>query len=205
MGPKTRGNVLAREVRGARRGKMLQNINTSFSLHGGFLCWMSTVTIIISIVTMLLIESLLLHHMDWGQGSSERQFGTARDWFRSPWPVWGPSPVKSTGYRLGFRLSNGYKTFSDWLWTFGRKARLVKFRLGLDGRGPEVYSHERCRLVGWLDRSSRVVPNVLVWLAELGEWRGRGPMSTPAGRDGWVISGRKGQKVKGSWVSCRGS
>lgn len=83
---------------------------------------------------------------------------------------------------------------------------MVKFRLGLGGgRDPEVYSHDRCRLVGWLDRSSRVVPNVLVWLAELGEWRGRGPMSTPAGRDGWVISGRKGQKVKGSWVSCRGS
>lgn len=36
-----------------------------------------------------------------------------------------------------------------------------------------------------------------LWLAELGEWRGREPMSAPAGRDGWVISGRKGQKVKG--------
>lgn len=67
------------------------------------------------------------------------------------------------------------------LW--GRKARSVKFRLGRgDGRGPEVYSHDRRRLVGWLDRSSRVVPNVLVWLAELREWRGRGPMSTPAGQ-----------------------
>lgn len=61
------------------------------------------------------------------------------------------------------------------------------------------------RLVGWLDRSSRDAPNVLVLLAELRKWRGRGPMSVPAGRDGWVISGRKGQKVKGSWVSCRGS
>lgn len=84
---------------------------------------------------------------------------------------------------------------------------MVKFGLGLgDGRGPEVYSHDRCRLVGWLNRSSWVAPNVLVsgWLS-LGEWQGRGPMSAPAGRDGWVISGRKGQKVKGSWVSCRGS
>lgn len=40
------------------------------------------------------------------------------------------------------------------------------------GGGPEVYSHDRCRLVGWLDRSSRDVPNVLVLLAELREWRG---------------------------------
>lgn len=30
-----------------------------------------------------------------------------------------------------------------------------------------------------------------------GEKWGRGPMNTPAGRDGRVISGRKGQKVKG--------
>lgn len=110
------------------------------------------------------------------------------------------------GNRLGFRLLDVIKHSQTGFGLFGRKARLVKFRLGLgDGRGPEVYSHDRCRPVGWLDRSSRVVPKVLVWLAELGEWRGRGPMSTPAGRDGWVISGRKGQKVKGSWVSCRGS
>lgn len=84
----------------------------------------------------------------------------------------GPSPVKSTGcaWQQQIEISTGYKTFSNWLWTFERKARLVKFRLGLgDGRGPEVYSHDRCRLVGWLERSSRVVPNVLVWLAELGE------------------------------------
>lgn len=104
-------------------------------------------------------------------------------------------------------MSDVYKRFLDWLWAFERKARLVKFRLGLgDGRGPEVYSHDRCRLVGWLDRSGRVVPNDLVsgWLS-WGSGGGRGPMSTPAGRDGWVISGRKGQKVKGSWVSCRGS
>lgn len=62
----------------------------------------------------------------------------------------------------------------------------------------EVYSHDRCPLVGWLDRSSQVVPNVLVsgWLS-WGSGEGRGPMNTPAGRDGWVISGRKGQKVKG--------
>lgn len=60
------------------------------------------------------------------------------------------------------------KKFTDWLRSFVRKARLVKFRLGLGGgRGPEVYSHDRCRLVGWLDRSSRVVPNVPVsgWLS----------------------------------------
>lgn len=43
----------------------------------------------------------------------------------------------------------------------------MRFGLGLgDGRGPEVYPHDGCPLVGWLDRSCRVVPNVLVsgWL-----------------------------------------
>lgn len=64
-----------------------------------------------------------------------------------------PSPVKSTCYAwqqlLQIGILTGYKTFSDWLWTLGRKARLVKFGLGLGGgRGPEVYSHDRCRLVG---------------------------------------------------------
>jgi len=71
---------------------------------------------------------------------------------------------------LQIGISTGCKICSDVVWAFGWKARLVKFRLGLGGgRGPEVYSHDRCRLVGWLDRSSRDVPNVLVWLAELGE------------------------------------
>lgn len=92
--------------------------------------------------------------ISWAEGSSERQFGTATAWSRSPSPDWGPIPSKGYWFCMattaGFQLSNAYKTFLDWLWTFGRKARLVKFGLGLvGGQGPEVYSHDRCRLVGW--------------------------------------------------------
>lgn len=63
---------------------------------------------------MLLIELLLLHHMDRGQGSSEGQFGTARDLFRSPSPVWAPSTVKSTGIAWQQPLQIGISTV-EWL------------------------------------------------------------------------------------------
>lgn len=74
-----------------------------------------------------------------------------------------------------------------------------RLRLGLaGGRGPEVDGR---RPVG---RSSRDLPKAPVLLAEPREWRrrgwgegGLGPMSAAAGRDGWVVIGRKGQKVKG--------
>lgn len=71
-----------------------------------------------------------------------------------------------------------------------------RLRLGLGGgRGPEV---ARRRPLG---RGSRDVPKVPgpVGGAErmAGGRGGLGPMSAAAGRDGWVISGRKGQKVKG--------
>lgn len=75
---------------------------------------------------------------------------------------------------------------------------MVKFRLGLvDGRGPEVYSHDRCRLVGRLDRSSPGCSQCagLVGCAE-GVAGGRGPMSTPAGRD--VGGSSVGGKVRRS-------
>lgn len=127
-------------------------------------------------------------------GDGLARFGTAR--FRSPSPRQRP-------------ISTGYKTFLDWLRTLGRKEGTFGKSLGQDSVVGGVLRFTPMiavvRLVGWLDRSSRDAPNVPVLLAELRKWRGRGPMSAPAGRDGWVISGRKGQKVKGSWVSCRGS
>lgn len=41
---------------------------------------------------------------------------------------------------------------------------------------------------GWLVRQKQpgCSQRAGLWLAELGEWWGRGPMSTPAGRQRWV-------------------
>lgn len=109
-----------------------QHMSLGFSVYKMFLCWISN--IIISIVIVIVINRVIIiasHGLRAG-------FGTAWDWFRSPSPVWGPSPVKSTGYAWQQLLQIGISTvltFLDWLWTFGRKARLVKFRLGLGDGG----------------------------------------------------------------------
>lgn len=52
------------------------------------MCWISTFIIIISIVTMLILASLLLHHMTEG-GAAQRDVWHSHELIESPSPVWG--------------------------------------------------------------------------------------------------------------------